>query len=71
MTRPLHYATSTLRAVAFWFAVALPVAYVPPLLGVAPTTVLLGVIVVHAGCLVIGHEYRPRSRTDGSRPSTP
>ncbi|AGB15598.1 hypothetical protein Halru_0979 [Halovivax ruber XH-70] len=68
---PLHHAAPLLRAIAFWLAVALPFAYVPPLLGVAPTTTLFVVLAVHAGCLVVGHEYHPRSRADGSRPSVP
>ncbi|WP_139173644.1 hypothetical protein [Natrialba sp. SSL1] len=58
---------------AFWIAVVLPAAYLPVLVGPSllsiptPTATdqslaLLGLLVLHGLCIVLGHEHRPRSR---------
>ena len=48
------------RRVAFWSSVLLPVAYLPALFTLAGRTkgVLFGLLLlVHVGCLVVGHGY--------------
>ncbi|ELY94345.1 hypothetical protein C482_18592 [Natrialba chahannaoensis JCM 10990] len=61
------------RTLAFWIAVVLPAAYLPVLIGPSllsistPTAThqslaLLGLLVLHGLCIVLGHEHSPRSR---------
>lgn len=49
-----------LRALAFWAAVFLPLAYLPALYGVGVfdgTGSILALLVIHMACVVIGHEH--------------
>ncbi|MES3161897.1 MAG: hypothetical protein PPP55_10075 [Halorubrum sp.] len=49
-----------LRAVAFWAAIFLPVAYIPAVYGVGPfegTTATLAVLIAHIVSVVIGHGH--------------
>ncbi len=51
------------RPVAFWAAVVLPVAYGPLLFGGVnelQLQLLGALVVVHLGCLVLGHDYARR-----------
>lgn len=61
----IHPFTSALRAIAFWTAVVLPLAYVPVLGGFTPAELGISIVAVHAVCLFVGHEHTPRS---GSTP---
>lgn len=57
-----QYLASTLRAVAFWTAAVLPLAYVPFVVGIGadPSTLAFaGLVALHALCLAVGHEYTP------------
>lgn len=48
------------RAVAFWAAVFLPLAYVPALYGMTGfdgTASALALLAIHMACVVIGHEH--------------
>lgn len=52
-----------LRAAAFWTAAVLPLAYVPFVAGLVPADAaasVLGLVVLHACCLALGHGYAPR-----------
>jgi hypothetical protein len=53
--------TSSLSAVAFWLAIALPVFYIPFLMtgihGLRELGVFLGVFALHLGALYAGHSY--------------
>lgn len=56
---------SALRASAFWAAAVLPLAYGPFLFDAGPSLsprLLLGVVAVHALCLLLGHGYTPPAR---------
>ncbi|WP_247731611.1 hypothetical protein [Halovivax limisalsi] len=53
---------TALRAIAFWAAVALPLAYVPALVDLVPTVLVLAIVPIHALCLIVGHEHTPRSQ---------
>jgi hypothetical protein len=53
-------AIAGVRAVAFWAAVLLPLAYLPAaygLLGFANGWSTLALIAAHAACVVVGHEH--------------
>ena len=48
------------RAVAFWAAIFLPVAYIPAVYGMGPfegATATLAVLFAHIACVVIGHGH--------------
>ncbi|WP_241686106.1 hypothetical protein [Halorubrum amylolyticum] len=58
-------AIAAVRAVAFWAAIALPIAYVPAAygaMGFENAWSALALIAVHAACAVIGHEHNAPSR---------
>ena len=58
--RSLAVVAAPLRFVAFWLAVALPFLYVPLLaagLDGARPTVFVGLLVVNAVALVLGHDH--------------
>lgn len=65
MHRLPRLVTTALRAIAFWAAVVLPLAYVPALVDLASTELFLAIIPVHALCLFVGHEYTPGPRFSG------
>ena len=51
---------SGVRAVAFWAAIFLPVAYIPAVYGVGPfegATATLTVLLAHIACVVVGHGH--------------
>ncbi|MDZ7701031.1 MAG: hypothetical protein U5J98_02590 [Halobacteriales archaeon] len=57
-------ARSAARAVAFWLAVALPLAYLPVVL-LAPAvlddpSLLVGAVTANLAAIVVGHGYEPR-----------
>ena len=55
-----RHAAAGVRAVAFWAAVALPLAYVPAAYGVAPfeaTGSSIALVAVHLACFLIGHDH--------------
>lgn len=57
---PEHRLTTTVQALGFWMAVALPVLYVPLLWqGLSGETVVpfVGLLVANAVSLVIGHDH--------------
>lgn len=58
-SRSLLYRTvDSLRAVAFWSAVALPLAYVPLLTtDLVPATLVVAGLLAHLACLLAGHTY--------------
>lgn len=59
-TRFRQLTVTGVRAVAFWAAVAMPIAYVPALYGVGgfeSTWSLLALLAIHIACVVIGHEH--------------
>lgn len=65
MHRLPRLVTTALRAIAFWAAVALPLAYVPALLGPSRAELVLALLPLDALCLVVGHEHTPGSRLGG------
>ncbi|MFC7324379.1 hypothetical protein ACFQMF_07270 [Halorubrum rutilum] len=53
-------AVASVRAVAFWAAILLPIAYVPAAYGVAGFEQgwrPLALIVLHVACVVVGHDH--------------
>jgi hypothetical protein len=55
-----HAVVDPLRALSFWTAVLLPLAYLPLVadgLGAGEPTVLLALVVVNAAALVLGHGH--------------
>lgn len=63
-------AVAGVRAIAFWIAVVLPVAYlpvvavlslsmVPPTVHLGPDLALVALLAIHGSCVVIGHEHTP------------
>ncbi len=57
------------RALAFWAAVLLPIAYVPALYGLAwfdGSWSFLALLAVHIACVVVGHEHNHPSEGDGT-----
>ena len=55
-----------LRAVAFWIAVVLPLAYLPVLYGAISLPgleSLFVLLVVHVGCVIVGHNHTPRENS--------
>lgn len=51
-----------LRALAFWVAVVLPLAYLPMLyeVGITPSaTTLVGLVAIHVVAIVVGHGHTP------------
>lgn len=53
-----------LRAIAFWGAVGLPIAYAPLFYGGIDghqIATLLGLVAINVACLVAGHSYTPCS----------
>ena len=66
----LNKAVAGIRAAAFWAAVALPLAYVPVAsgaMGFESAWSALALIVVHAVCVVIGHEHNAASDASTTR----
>ena len=62
-----RHAAAGLRAVAFWAAVALPLAYVPAAYGVAPFEAAgspLVLVAVHAACFLLGHGHAAPESSD-------
>lgn len=61
-SRALHSLTGGVQRIAFWAAVLLPLAYVPLLatpINDPQLMTLAGLIAVHVGCLLAGHDYSP------------
>ncbi|MFC7133133.1 MULTISPECIES: hypothetical protein [Salinibaculum] len=51
-----------IRRLAFWAAVLMPLVYVPLLSSPVTDSELLafaGLVAVHVGCLLVGHDYSP------------
>lgn len=61
--RPLQHLRASLQFVGFWSAIALPFVYVPYLLtglsGALDTAVLVGLVLLNAVALYVGHGYDP------------
>lgn len=62
-----RHAVAGVRAVAFWAAVALPLAYVPAAYGVAPFETAgspLVLVAVHVACFLLGHGHAAPESSD-------
>ena len=62
-----RHAAAGVRAVAFWAAVALPLAYVPAAYGVAPFETAgspLVLVAVHVACFLLGHGHAAPENSD-------
>lgn len=59
--QPLSKLRSTVRMVAFWLSITLPVTYVPILWnGLSPTGtyLLIGMLLLNIAAAIVGHDHR-------------